>query len=51
MFLQHWATCRCSQPSVEQTIGAVGEPPPPQPIIAFPDQLMAAAIGLIMWLL
>ena len=32
MFLQHWATCWCCRPSVEQTIGAVGDPPPP------PDQ-------------
>ena len=31
--------------SVEQTIGSVGEPPPP-PIIAFPDQLRAAAIDV-----
>ena len=26
MFLQHWATCWCSRPSVEQTIGVVGNP-------------------------
>ena len=45
MFLQHWVTCRC-RPSIEQTIGAVGTPPPP--IIPFPDQLRAAAIDVTM---
>ena len=49
MFLQYLATLWCRRPRAEQIIGAAGEPPPP--IIAFPDQLRAAAIDVTMWLL
>ena len=48
MLAQHWATSWCRRPCFEQTIGAVGNPPP---IIAFPEQLRAAAIDVTMWLL
>ena len=54
MFLQHWASCWCRRPSVEQTNSAAGTPPappPPPPVIAFPDQLRAAAIDVTRWLL
>ena len=43
MLAQHWATSRCRRPSVD------GDPIPP--IIAFPDQLPAAAIDATRWLL
>ena len=45
MFLQHWVRCWYRRPSVEQTIGAA-EPPHPL-IIAYPDQLRAAATHVV----
>ena len=45
MFLQHWVTCWCRRPSVEQTIGAA----PPPLINPFPEQLRASAIDVTMW--
>ena len=41
MFLQHWATCWCRRPSVEQAISAAGESPH---VLTIRHQLAAIAL-------